>query len=108
MTHLEMLEEDLRAVEAEPNGKASLFALDLRGQIAAAKFQQEQMATSMRPERYFGATQASPQSSVPSEDDPMAPAMSHLEASLQALIKRKNPGGLPPEESITPESNAPV
>jgi len=37
MTHLEMLERGLRVVEAEPGGKDSRYAQDLKGQIAAGK-----------------------------------------------------------------------
>lgn len=88
MTHLEMLERGLRIVEAEPGGKDSKYAQDLKGQIAAAKFQQEQMQTSSQPERFLGGTLAS--SSAPN-DDPMAPAVTGMEAALERMYRAGNP-----------------
>ena len=56
MTHLERLQRDLAILEAQPDGKDSKFAQGLKGQIAAAKFQQAQMQTSTQPETFFGGT----------------------------------------------------
>ena len=42
MTHLERLQRSLENVLKETNGKVTPFVQDLKGQIAAAKFQQEQ------------------------------------------------------------------
>jgi hypothetical protein len=55
-THLEMLERGLKIVEAKPDGKDSLYARDLRGQIAAAKFLRDQTPTSTPEEKFFGGT----------------------------------------------------
>jgi hypothetical protein len=56
MKHLEMLERNMKILEALPDGKDSLYAQDLRGQIAAAKFLRDQTPTSMPEEKFFGGT----------------------------------------------------
>jgi len=68
MTHLEMLERGLARVLAKNNGEESLYARDLKGQIAAAKFQQEQMLGSVKSE---DRAQSSPSST--STDSNSAP-----------------------------------
>jgi hypothetical protein len=55
-TRVERLERSLANVEAMPDGKDSLYAQDLRGQIAAAKFLRDQTPTSMPEEKFFGGT----------------------------------------------------
>jgi hypothetical protein len=81
----------LAATEEAPGGKGSQSARDLKGQIAAAKFQQEQMQTSSQPEKFFGVTRAS--NSAPSGDmsdlETAASIQSKVDQSLDELRKER-------------------
>jgi hypothetical protein len=98
MTHLEYLQQGLAQIEAQPDGKDSLYAQDLRGQIAAAKFLRDQTPTSTPEEKFFGGTRTSPNRSpeIETEEDGIrAEALRRLR--VRQLLK--GPPGQTPDSS---------
>jgi hypothetical protein len=95
-TRLERLQRGLAIVEAEPGGKDSLYAQDLKGQIAAAKWtmDQQKLSPSQIDETYFGGTmkeptQGSPDSQGSASPDPMQSAVDGLEKVLAEMGNKK-------------------
>ena len=87
-THLEGLLRGLAIVEAEPGGKDSQFARDLKGQIAAAK--EAKQGSAMHEARFFGHAVSSktPSSATEPTKHPMAPAVDQMEIALKEMGER--------------------
>ena len=85
-THLQRLERSLANVTSMPNGKDSLYAQDLRAQIAAAKWTlaQKTLSPSELEETYFGGTRGK-SSATNQEADEQLSLMAKTDQALARL-----------------------
>ena len=85
-THLEMLEQGLEIVTRKNHGADSLYAQDLRAQIAAAKWTlaQKTLSPSQIEETYFGGTRGK-SSATNQEADEQLSLMAKTDQALARL-----------------------
>ena len=100
-THLEMLEQGLEIVTRKNHGADSLYAQDLRAQIAAAKWTlaQKTLSPSQIEETYFGGTRGKSSATNQEADEQLS-----LMAKTDQALARLRSGSKASTSASSPEA----